>query len=296
MANPKVGLIGTGGRSVSYASAYRQHGGVDIVGLADPEPAHRRAVAARAELPGVAVTSIMNRSPWRRHQAQSGGSMLEKSCHDLDLLNWMMDCRPVSLNSFGSRQVFVTDPELPEVCDDCHLQTACPYYKPCRSAHEDEAEQRLHDFIREDNRCIYNIDKDILDVQSLDIEYESGALASFVLNFHGMGPHSGRNFHAAGTQGRIWGNLHDAQVHLYRNAPGEEEVFDASGDGTGHGGGDARHACQLLRMMAEPDYRPSQDAYAGYLSAVMCFAADQSVAERRRIDLRFGDDGIIDLV
>ena len=58
----------------------------------------------------------------------------------------------------------------------------------------------MHQFIREDDRCIYNIDKDVLDVQTLNIEYESGALASFVLNFHAMGPRAERNFHAVGTR------------------------------------------------------------------------------------------------
>ena len=395
----KVGLIGTGGRCAAYAAAYQQHGGVEITGLVDPDPAHRRALAARVgleggyaeyedwrdllreqpaldgvvvcspnhlhaehavacleaglplalekplaaaagdcerilaaerandgrtlvgfvlrstpfytrirewigrgllgrlvsiqadELPGVGVSSVMNRSPWRRHRHKSGGSLLEKSCHDLDLLNWIMDSRPVSLNAFGGRQVFVTDPELPESCDDCHLQTACPYYKTTRSAHEDGGEEHLHRFVREDNRCIYNIDKDILDVQSVNIQYENGAVANFMLNFHAMGPRAGRNFHAVGTQGRVWGNLHEARVHLYRNGPGSAEVFDASGDGSGHGGGDARHAFELVNMMEDPSYRPAQNAYAGYLSAMMCFAADASVDAGRRIDLRYDTDG-----
>jgi len=116
-----------------------------------------------------------------------------------------------------------------------------------------------------------------------------------VLNFHAMGPRAGRNFHAVGTQGRIWGNLHDAKVHLYRNGPGKEEVFDCSGDGTGHGGGDQLHAYELITMMNEPGYRPRQNAYAGYLSAAMCFAADISVQEKRRIDFRFGEDGFVEL-
>ena len=255
-----------------------------------------RIVSIQAdELPGVSVTSVMNRSPWRRYRAQSGGSMLEKSCHDLDLLNWIMDCYPVSLNAYGKRQIFVTDPELPEHCDDCHLQTACPYYKPTRSDHEDEDEARLGQFIREENHCIYNIDKDVLDVQTVNIEYESGALASFVLNFHAMGPRASRNFHAIGTQGRIWGNLHDAQVHLYRNPLAQEQVFDMRGDGTGHGGGDALHANELLRMIDDSSYRPRQDAYAGYLSAVMCMAADKSVEQQRRLEFCYDKTGLISL-
>ena len=48
----KVGLIGTGGRCAAYAAAYRRRGGVEITGLVDPDPAHRRALAARAGLEG----------------------------------------------------------------------------------------------------------------------------------------------------------------------------------------------------------------------------------------------------
>ena len=46
----KVALIGTGGRSVGYARAYQQRDDVEITGLADPDPAHRRYAAARASL------------------------------------------------------------------------------------------------------------------------------------------------------------------------------------------------------------------------------------------------------
>ncbi len=46
----KVALIGTGGRSVGYARAYRQRDDVEIIGLADPNPARRRYASARADL------------------------------------------------------------------------------------------------------------------------------------------------------------------------------------------------------------------------------------------------------
>ncbi len=77
---------------------------------------------------------------------------------------------------------------------------------------------------------------------------------------------------------------------------GTVESLTVTTNGTGHGGGDTRHAMLLKRMMEDPAFRPDQDAAAGYLSAVMCFAADQSVAERRQIVFRYRDDGYIDLV
>jgi hypothetical protein len=94
------------------------------------------------------------------------------------------------------------------------------------------------------------------------------------------GDKAGRNFHAVGTRGRIWGNLHDATVFCYDNHSEQLDKFDCSGDGSGHGGGDRLHALELLRMMKEPDYRPEHNAAAGYLSAAMCFGADISAIER----------------
>ncbi len=262
------------------------------------ERAIGRLVSIQAdELPGLGVSSVMNRSPWRRYQELSGGAMLEKSCHDLDILNWMMGCRPVSLNSYGGSLIFGANPSLPETCDDCPVEETCLYYKrPQFSEHEDEGEEMLHTFIREDARCIYNIDKDCADVQSVNIEYESGAVANFMLNFNCMGPRSSRNFHAVGTKGRVWGNLHDAEVFHHDNLSGETVRYDASGDGSGHGGGDRIHAMQLHEMMADPDYRPDSDAQAGYLSAVMSFATDISRVEGRRVNFRYEGEARIELV
>lgn len=249
------------------------------------------------ELPGLGVTSIMHRSPWRRYQRTSGGAMLEKSCHDLDILNWMMGCRPVSLNCYGGRMIFVGNPSLPDMCEGCGVGDRCLYYKePPLSEHEDEGEGILHKFIREDARCIYNIDKDNADVQSVNIQYESGAVVNFMLNFNCMGPRSSRNFHAVGHRGRIWGNLHEAEVFHHDNVSGETVRYDASGDGSGHGGGDRIHAMQLHRMMADPTFRPEADAAAGYLSAVMSFATDISRLEGRRVGFRYDSDTRIELV
>lgn len=249
------------------------------------------------ELVGWAVTSIMNRSPWRRYQSKSGGSMLEKSCHDLDILNWMMGCRAVSLHSYGRRMIFTPNPSLPERCDTCGVAEQCKYYKePERAAHEDVAEQQFHKFLRSDeSRCIYNVDSDTADVQSLAIEYENGGVANFMLNFNCAGEHSGRNFHAVGMKGRVWGNLHEAKVYHHDNLTGELTIHDCTGDGSGHGGGDRIHALLLHRMMADPSFRPEQDAATGYRSAVMCFASDISRGEGRRVDLVYRDDGLIEI-
>lgn len=244
------------------------------------------------ELVGVGVTSLLYRSQWRRHSETSGGSMLEKSCHDMDILNWMMESQPVALSSHGSSPVFAPDPTVPDVCDNCPRTSTCQYYKqPVFSSHEDVSEVLLHQFVQEDNRCIYNIDKDNVDVQSVSVEYESGAIANFLLNFNSMGPRAGRNFHAVGTGGMVWGNLRDKTVYFHENLSGETRSYDSTGDGSGHGGGDRLHVLLLGRMIRDPDYMPDQGVEAGYLSAVMCFASDISRTERRVVGFEYESGG-----
>jgi hypothetical protein len=85
------------------------------------------------------------------------------------------------------------------------------------------------------------------------------------------------------------------EISLFDNQSETVESLSVTTDGTGHGGGDKRHALLLRQMMQEPAFRPAQDACAGYLSAVMCFAADQSVAERRQVGFQYRDDGCVDL-
>src|SRR3546814_6092757 len=44
---------------------------------------------------------------WRRYERYSGSFMLEKCCHDLDLYNGVLGCRPRYVSSFGGRRTFV---------------------------------------------------------------------------------------------------------------------------------------------------------------------------------------------
>lgn len=255
-----------------------------------------RLVAVDAdELVGYAVSSIVSRSSWRRWEATSGGLMLEKCCHDMDLLNWICEGRPVRVSSMGGSRIFTPSAVLPDECDKCHVADDCNYFdEPKISDHEDESEAMLHRYV-EPGQCIYNIDKDIVDTQSVQLEFSSGVLVNFLLSLNCAGPRASRNFHAIGQRGRIWGNLHEAVVRHYDNATGQLHEYSARGDGSGHGGGDRIHALELCRMIEDREYQPDQDVRAGYLSAMLCFAADLSRRENRSVALRYHDSGRIEL-
>lgn len=246
------------------------------------------------ELGSYGVSSIICRSPWRCHQATSGGSLMEKSSHDMDLLNWFSNSHPVSVNSYGGRLLFTPNPNFPTLCVDC-VHKECKYHStPEFSLAAGDAV--LQDFAQHrdaEQVCIYNVDKDVADNQSVSIEYSNGTIANFMLSFNCSGPRSGRNFHAVGTKGRIWGNVEDNELWLFENQSGKASKIKLGKVECGHSGGDEGHAMELVKMMRDPSYVPAQDDYAGYLSNAVCIAADISRTEKRRIAFRYDADGFI---
>ena len=236
-----------------------------------------RVVAIEAdELAGYGETSTISRRPWRRYSKFSGGALMEKSSHDLDLMSWFIGSRPVSVNSFGGSLVFNPNPLLPEKCAGCPMKD-CVYGK-----------------IPPDNTdCIYNVQKDVVDNQCVNINYANGAIVSFIMCFNTTGEKAGRNLHVIGQKGRLWGNHGENEIFVFDNLKKETVSHKTKIDGSGHGGGDEKHALELLQMMKDPEYRPAQDAYAGYLSGALCIASDISRVEGQRVNFRYGENDYI---
>ena len=173
------------------------------------------------------------------------------------------------------------------------MASECPYYNEPEFS-QTAGDAVLQKFVSESNsRCIYNIDKDTADNQGVSIQYQNGAIANFMMCFNCSGPYSGRNFHAVGTKGRIYGNLEARELHLYDNRKKQDFRIEIPVVEGGHNGGDVRHALELLKMMKDPLYRPQPDAYAGYLSNAVCIAADLSRLEKRQIQFRYDADNFI---
>src|SRR5699024_5037957 len=43
---------------------------------------------------------------------ESGGSLLEKGCHDFDLFNWLLDADPVTVGAFGGQHVLSEETDV----------------------------------------------------------------------------------------------------------------------------------------------------------------------------------------
>lgn len=136
------------------------------------------------------------RGAWRR-EAESGPVILTKSCHDMDILLYLLGDRHCRrLSSFGSLSVFRPenyDPDtMAPMCVDCPRKDTCAYSAP-RLYGGGKIKSVVFDLssvdkVRENlgnspyGRCVYACDNDVADHQATAIEFDGGVTAVFNLS------------------------------------------------------------------------------------------------------------------
>lgn len=122
---------------------------------------------------------------WRRKAEYSGGFMLEKCCHDLDVYNMVTGSRPKRVASFGGRRSFLPEHAPAEGVDD-----GVYHVKGSRWESVDDP---------------FTSDGDIVDAQTAILEYESGASMTFHTNINVPDEH--RRFCVIGAKGMAEGDF-----------------------------------------------------------------------------------------
>lgn len=207
------------------------------------------------------------RGKWSAQEQGGSAMLLAKSCHDLDLLTWLMSgIDPVRVSSAGSRMHFRED-QAPagsgtRCLTDCKIEEQCAY--SARRLYVDQGlwkfyawegiellgpnptrEQKLES-LRTDNpygRCVWHSDNTVVDHQSVLVEFADGATGT--MNMIGNSAKPSRTIRLLGTEGELEGVLEDGRLVVRRFDPEvefgyTEEVIDFSVAGDMHGGGDLR--------------------------------------------------------
>lgn len=265
------------------------------------------------------------RGKWANSQKCHTTMLLAKCCHDLDIMMWMMsETKPKKISSFGGKYQFKIE-NAPKnagtICmKDCPLVDTCVYSTkrlyidhPDRwafyvwDALENKENPTIEDKIalmKSDNpyaRCIYKCDNDVVDHQSVLVEFESGATGTH--NMVGGSAEPRRNIHIVGTKGEIFGNFEESKFTVLKINPSpdahneecdvEEVDLKVSGDMVGayggHGGGDERLAEDFVKFIRGED--PSLactsifDSVAGHLSVYLADESRENGGEPKNVIL-----------
>lgn len=222
---------------------------------------------------------------WRRFSRLSGSHMLEKCCHDMDLLNWMIEALPRQVASFGGRDIFIPAnaglmarfaPPREDAATAGNGSAASDAPRPARRSMYLEWHGPTHDA---DNP--FTSDKDIVDNQVAIIEYRNGVRATFQTVMSCAIPE--RRMYFAGTEGTLIAELYSGTCQVKRlgyDLPGE--VYNFSG--SMHGGGDERICEQLVESMTI-GAAPACSGQAGLTSAVVSLGIEQARLDGVIVDL-----------
>lgn len=214
------------------------------------------------------------RGNWHK-ESESSPMLLAKSCHDLDIIQWLLDkpCKQVS--SFGSLTHFVPKnaPEgAPVRCADgtCSAYDTCPYnvIKHYYDFKENPRREIITKGIAKDytptdeevmtalkttdyGLCAYHCDNDVVDHQVVNMEFAGGATATLTVNAFNKG---GRYIRIYGTKGELYAHMKENEIKLYTFEDKETTVIPTRQaletiDG-GHGGGDGGIIKELYEYLS----------------------------------------------
>lgn len=240
------------------------------------------------------------RGRWR-NEAESNPVLLAKSCHDIDWLSHVIGQRAVRVSSFGSLVEFRRDraPDgAADRCLDCAVEDACPFSAtkvyldpldrgapwgwPVSTITDEPSRDAVVRALREGpyGRCVYGCDNDVPDHQVVNIEYEQGATASFMLS--AFTPMAGRKSRIGGTRGHL--DVVDDTIELYRfvdrsvtRVEAAERVAAVPVPESGHHGGDGALIDAFLRALDTGDWTAIRtDARASLETHRIVWAAERA--------------------
>lgn len=220
------------------------------------------------------------RGNWRNSR-ETSPMILQKSCHDMDILTWLLGKKCVSVSSIGSTQLFKPE-RAPEgaalrCLDGCKVKDACPFdaekiYITSPKTGRAQGDSWISSVLSVENtlestyqalregpygRCVYHCDNDVVDHQQTNLLMEDGSTISFTMCAFTEDCY--RYFKAMGTKGEIEADMKSNVIHVREFGKPEEtiDVGKLSSDLKGHGGGDSGIIKDFLEMLLT-DSQPNE--------------------------------------
>jgi hypothetical protein len=225
--------------------------------------------------------------------------LLAKSCHDMDILRWIIDKPTKSVSAFGNLKWFRKENAPPGSTDrcmnGCAVESTCPY-SALKIYHRDH--QRLYVFdLPEDakkkdeailenlrttdyGRCVYRMDNDQPDHYISNILFENDVTASF--SMEAFTSYHGRRTRVMGSMGDIVGDMTQFTLTDFRTGVKTDWALNTDH----HGGGDWRLMANFIQAVSKEDASLLTSTIdVSIESHIMCFMAEQSRLQRKVVDL-----------
>lgn len=244
--------------------------------------------------------------------------ILQKCCHDFDLIMYLTEEEPISVSSVGDLRYYKKENAPSDSCDYCYkCKRDCPFNAvnfylglyddkvnanldvntwPLSQVANPVTKDNLLKSLKSSNwgRCVFHSDNDVVDHQFTTIKLEKGTIAT--LTMIGFSLDGGRQTHVYGTNGEIYLDEQRRVIEVSQFGKTKKVISfdDLSDDFTGHGGGDN----EMMREFVEFELTKSREMLSSINlsvnSHVLAYASEYSrVNDGKCISIKDYEKGIL---
>ena len=248
------------------------------------------------------------RGNWRNSE-ESSCMILQKTCHDLDILQWLVNKPCKRIQSFGSLSYFRKEnkPEgAPLRCiDGCPVGETCPYnavkvylddkenswFRTSATHLVAPTDADVEKALRETDygKCVFQCPNNVVDHQIVNMEFEGGVTVNMTMEAFNKG---GRSIVIMGTKGEIRANMKEDHITIYEFATRafrEIKIADAITNEAitgGHGGGDVGIVYAFYDLLTGNENSKSLcDISVSCMNHMLSFAAEKSRLTGQVVDV-----------
>ncbi len=249
---------------------------------------------------------------------RSSTILLQKTCHDMDILQWLIDKKPLEIQSFGKLSYFKPENApagAPDYCiqgcpaaETCHYNAVKLYLDDKENLWFREAstqkcvpsDEEVKEAIstKQYGKCVFKCDNDVMDHQIVNILFEDDVTASFHVSAFNEG---GRRSVIMGTEGELRTEMNSNIAQFFNFATRQTEEINlasvvSNGQLTdGHGGGDTGVVEALYDYVTDKLAKNEvSEIDISCKNHMIVFAAEESRLEHTVVDVQKFTDRFCD--
>jgi len=234
--------------------------------------------------------------------------ILAKSCHDLDIIKWVINKKSKQIVAMGNLKWFRKEnaPEgsIARCTDGCKVERECPY-SAIKEYHERRTRNKVLDLpadkskhsevimerLRTTNygRCVYRMENDQPDHYITSIMFDDNVTANF--SMEAFTSYHGRRTRVMGSMGDMVGDMEELVITDFRTRESTKfipQAEDVEGyKNSGHGGGDWLLVKDFVQAVSQQDSNLLTSTIDESIeSHIMGFMAEESRKKGKVMQIR----------
>lgn len=209
---------------------------------------------------------------WFRDESLTGGLFLQKSTHDIDVIQFLLDDAATSVCAMESKVIFKGDKPKGLTCPECKE------YRTCL----DSSLAVAHNYFEhvDGDGCAFAVDTGNHDSATILMQFENGVHGVYSQNFVARKQAAKRMVRIIGYKATLEFDFVTGTIHEFHHVNGINETITVDTNGLNHFGGDKILAENFIGMM-NGSQKSLAPLICGIDSAKACLMAKQSATEQR---------------